>query len=174
MTLWTIGHSTLGIEAFLSRLSAHGIRALADVRLFPASRRHPHFGAQPLAGALRAQQIDYRPFPELGGRRRARPDSRNTAWRHAAFRGYADYMETEPFRSAIARLLETAAEQRTVVMCAERLWWRCHRALIADDLKAAGHDVLHIGATEKLQPHPFTSAARLVDGTLSYEEPRLF
>ncbi len=174
VTVWTVGHSTLPIEEFIPLLSANGITALADVRRFPGSRRHPQFGADALNAALGTARIRYEPFPPLGGRRDPRPDSTNLAWRNASFRGYADYMETPEFRTAIDRLLDMARTQRIGVMCAEAVWWRCHRGLIADYLKAAGHEVLHIGASGTPAPHPYTSAARIIDGRLSYAgEPTL-
>ncbi len=166
--IWTIGHSTLSGENFLALLRANEIRALADVRRFPGSRRHPQFGQASLSAALTAAQIEYVHLPELGGRRPARADSPNTAWRNAAFRGYADYMMSAEFHSGIARLLEIGAARRTAIMCAEALWWQCHRSLIADFLKAGGHIVRHILSSGKVELHPFTSAARIVNGALSY------
>jgi uncharacterized protein (DUF488 family) len=168
LSVWTIGHSTRAIDEFLGPLGAFGIQTLADVRSFPGSRRYPQFGKRELAASLAEAGIEYAHFPELGGRRRARPDSRNVAWRNEAFRGYADYMETEDFRSGIARLLEVARARRTAIMCAEALWWRCHRGLISDCLKAASVEVIHIMDAKHSEPHPFTSAARIVDGELSY------
>jgi uncharacterized protein (DUF488 family) len=167
VTLWTIGHSTDAIEVFVAALTAHGIAVLADVRRFPWSRRHPQFGGEALAATLAGAGIDYVHFEELGGRRRAAPDSPNSAWRVDAFRGYADYMETAAFAGGMARLL-SCAERPTAIMCAERLWWSCHRALISDWLKSHGHEVLHIRPGAKTEPHPYTSAARIVDGRLSY------
>ncbi len=168
VTVWTIGHSTLLIEEFIPLLTANGISVLADVRRFPGSRRHPQFGVDALSAALGDAGIRYEAFPDLGGRRDPRPDSVNLAWRNASFRGSADYMETAEFREAIARLLAMARAERVAVMCAEAVWWRCHRGLIADYLKAAGHEVLHIGGNGVASPHPYTSAARIVDGRLSY------
>ena len=170
-TIWTIGHSTRNIEEFLALLSAQKIQTLADVRQFPGSRRYPHFGQQQLAASLAGRSIEYRHFPELGGRRRVRPDSPNTAWRNAAFRGYADYMDTPEFGRAIADLCTLARAKRTAIMCAEAVWWRCHRSLISDFLKAQGWLVLHILARGKTEKHPFTSAASIIDGKLSYREP---
>ncbi len=168
MDIWTIGHSNRELADFLGLLRLQAIEGLADVRRFPASRRYPHFNQQPLAAALGEAAIEYVHFPELGGRRPPLPDSPNTAWRHAAFRGYADYMMTEPFRAGIERLLELAGRRRTAIMCAEALWWQCHRSLIADYLKAGGHRVIHILSSGKTQEHPFTSAARIIEGRLSY------
>ena len=171
MNVWTVGHSTRGIDEFVALLSAYGIEALADVRRFPASRRHPHFNRELLPASLEGAGIEYLPLPELGGRRRPRPDSRNTAWRNDSFRGYADYMDSDDFRSGVGRLLESARARRTAVMCSELLWWRCHRALLADYLKAGGVRVVHILGTEKSAEHPYTSAARVVGGELTYAAP---
>jgi uncharacterized protein (DUF488 family) len=168
--LWTIGHSTHQIEAFIGMLRAHQIEALADVRLLPGSRRHPQFNAESLQVSLREHEIDYVPFPELGGRRRPREDSHNTVWRNAAFRGYADYMETPEFLRGIERLEELASRSQTAVMCAEALWWKCHRALISDFEKARGVDVVHILSENKTETHPYTSAARIIGGELSYRD----
>jgi uncharacterized protein (DUF488 family) len=174
ITIWTVGHSTRSISEFLALLGAHEIQAVADIRQFPGSRRYPQFGKEQLDQCLTESGILYRHFPELGGRRRARVDSPNTAWRNASFRGYADYMMTEPFRQGIDRLLGFAAHQRTAIMCAEAVWWRCHRALISDFLKARSVRVMHILSPSKAEEHPFTSAARLRHGKLSYgtSEPR--
>ncbi|MGH7952062.1 MAG: DUF488 family protein [Limisphaerales bacterium] len=166
--IWTIGHSTRSIEEFIALLKENKIAALADVRQFPGSRRYPHFGREQLSKSLAREGIDYFHFPELGGRRKALADSPNTAWRHPAFRGYADYMMTEDFQKGIARLLELAKEKHTAIQCAEAVWWKCHRGLISDFLKARGHEVFHILGTNKMEPHPFTSAAKVVNGKLSY------
>ncbi len=163
--IWTIGHSTREIEVFLSLLEENGIKAVADVRMFPGSKPYPQFARESLGAA----GIRYQHFPELGGRRKANPDSKNTAWRNASFRGYADYMETEDFRKGVARLVDLAEESGpTAIMCAEAVWWRCHRSLISDYLKARGVEVIHILDEKKTEPHPFTSAATIVNGELSY------
>ena len=174
--LWTIGHSTRTIDEFLALLKGAGVEALADVRRFPGSRRLPHFGRDALAGSLVRAGVVYEHFPELGGRRRPRPDSPNTAWRDEGFRGYADYMTTDEFRAGIARLVELAGQKPTAFMCAEALWWQCHRGLIADYLKAGGYEILHIMGGGKIEPHPYTTAAKIVNGALSYasEEGDLF
>jgi uncharacterized protein (DUF488 family) len=138
------------------------------VRRFPGSRLHPQFNSGALGQSLAAAGIEYRSAPELGGRRTPRRDSRNTAWRNASFRGYADYMETAEFRAALQGLLSDAAAGRTAVMCAEAVWWQCHRSLIADALKVRGVEVLHILDGPKLAEHPYTTAARVVDGQLDY------
>jgi uncharacterized protein (DUF488 family) len=168
LTIWTIGHSTRTIEDFLGLLNAHKIESLVDVRHFPGSRRYPHFNKEQLAESLSQAGIEYHHLPQLGGRRRPRPDSHNTAWRNEAFRGYADYMETKSFAEGITRLLDLAHKKRVAIMCAEALWWRCHRSLIADCLKARGHQIFHIQSATKAEEHPFTSAARIVNGKLSY------
>jgi uncharacterized protein (DUF488 family) len=168
MTICTIGHSTQPLDSFVGALRAHAIELIADVRRFPASRRHPHFMGPALAESLQSAGIQYAHLPELGGRRAPRPDSHNTAWRLDAFRGYADYMETPAFTAGVERLLRLAEQRPAAMMCAERVWWSCHRALIADYLKAHGHEVVHILSGTHVEAHPYTSAARLVDGRLSY------
>ena len=169
MRIWTIGHSTRAIDDFISLLKENEIKLLADVRAWPSSKRYPQFNHDALAESLNANGIFYEHFPELGGKRKSKPDSRNTAWRSASFRGYADYMETEQFQKGIERLLDVAAETGpTAIVCAEAVWWRCHRSLIADYLKARGVEVLHILGANKVEPHPFTSASRIVNGELSY------
>ena len=164
MKIWTIGHSTHSAEEFNAILSAHAIELLVDVRTYPGSRRYPQFNKSVLAESLE----NYRHEPRLGGRRTPRKDSHNTAWRNAQFRGYADHMETDEFKEGVKELLELAERSRTAVMCAEAVWWRCHRSLIADYLKAHGHTVIHIINEKKTEEHPFTAAARIVDGELSY------
>ena len=168
LEIWTVGHSTRPIEEFIESLRSFEIKVLADVRSYPGSQRYPQFNKENLKTSLTEAAIDYQHFPELGGRRRARPDSLNMAWRNESFRGYADYLETKGFRDGIVRLLEIARVSRTVVMCSEAVWWRCHRSLISDYLKAKGIEVNHIMRTGKSEPHPFTSAARIVNGELSY------
>jgi uncharacterized protein (DUF488 family) len=169
MRIWTIGHSTRTIEKFISLLEEHGIKQLADVRLLPGSRRYPQFNKETLADSLSKAGICYEHFPELGGRRKPRENSPNTAWRNESFRGYADYMETEEFDKGVKRLLDLAADAApTAIMCAEAVWWRCHRSLISDYLKAVDIEVMHILDANKTEPHPYTSAARIVDGRLSY------
>lgn len=163
------------IDDFISLLKENEIKFLADVRAWPGSKRYPQFNKDALAESLSAHGIRYEHFPELGGKRKSRPDSRNTAWRNASFRGYADYMETGQFQKGVERLLEFSREiGSTAIMCAEAVWWRCHRSLIADYLKVRGVEVMHILAANKVEPHPYTSAARILDGELSYSsESRL-
>ena len=174
MRIWTIGHSTRAIDEFISLLEENEIKLLVDVRAWPGSKRYPQFNKEALPESLSAHAIHYEHFPELGGKRKAKPNSRNTAWRNASFRGYADYMETDQFQKGIERLLDVAAETgATAIMCAEAVWWRCHRSLISDYLKARGVEVLHVLDRNKVEEHPFTSAARIVNGELSYADHSL-
>lgn len=166
--VWTIGHSTLGLDAFLEMLRTHGIRAIADVRRFPGSRCHPHFARAALQSSLPDAGIDYLWLPDLGGRRRARKDSHNDAWRNESFRGYADYMETETFEHALDQLQRMAQARPTACMCAEHAWQQCHRGLISDRLKVQGIEVVHILGKGRTQIHPYTEPARVIDGRLSY------
>lgn len=167
-SLWTIGHSTRSLEEFIELLRTNEIELLADVRHFPGSRKVPHFNVEPLRDGLHASGIDYAAFTELGGRRKVQPDSPNTAWRHPAFRGYADYMQTDAFHEGIERLKALACARRTAIMCAEAVWWRCHRSLISDLFKLHGTRVLHITGPGTPREHPYTSAARIVGGQLDY------
>lgn len=166
--IWTVGHSTRSGEEFAQILLAHNIEVLVDVRTYPGSRRYPQFNQETLSESLRKVGIEYRHDRRLGGRRSPRPDSHNTEWRNAQFRGYADHMETEEFRNGVRELLELGEKKRVAVMCAEAVWWRCHRSLISDYLKAEGHEVIHILDEKKTEEHPFTSAARIINGKLSY------
>ena len=166
--VWTVGHSTRGAEEFVDLLQGFGITLLADVRRFPGSRRYPHFGSEALASTLRAGGIDYRHLPELGARRPPQADSPNGVWRNLAFRGYADHMASAEYRAAFDALCERARAQRTAVMCAERLWWQCHRSMLADDLVLHGWEVVHILEAGKSSPHAFREPARLVDDAPVY------
>lgn len=166
--LWTIGHSSRPIEEFLALLEEQGIERVADVRRYPGSRAHPHFNSEPLAASLASRGMEYIPFPDLGGRRAPAPTSTNTIWRNAAFRAYADFMETPEFAAGLERLGAVAAEKRTAIMCSEAVWWRCHRSLIADALKAGGSVVRHIMGGGKVVDHPYTAPARIVEGRLVY------
>lgn len=167
-TLWTIGHSTREWEVFVAMLHGARIEVLADVRRFAGSRRNPQFSGETMARALPGEGIAYVPMPDLGGRRRPEPDSRNEAWRNTSFRGYADYMETTPWQAARDALEARASRERTAMMCAEAMWWQCHRSLIADDFKARGWTVLHLMTPTRTEEHPFTKPARVVGGTLTY------
>lgn len=168
-TVWTVGHSTRSAEEFNHILSVHEIRVLVDVRSFPGSRRYPQFNKEQLKQSLTATGIRYHHSPALGGRRRPNPESKNLAWKNASFRAYADHLESDEFKQGIKELLEMALKERTAVMCAEALWWRCHRSLIADYLKSLGWEVLHIQNEKQAETHPYTSAAKIVEGRLSYE-----
>ncbi len=169
--IWTIGHSTCSRQEFLERLVAYDVRAIADVRRFPASRRHPQFNATVMRDWLAEAKVEYRWYEALGGRRTPSSDSVNTAWRNTSFRGYADYMQTDEFAVAFRELLDFAAQHRTAVMCAEQMWWSCHRALISDALTFRGIEVIHIIDVIRMKVHPYTSAASIIDGRLSYEAP---
>ncbi|MFC5270254.1 DUF488 family protein [Adhaeribacter terreus] len=158
--IWTIGHSTRSQEDFLETLLSFGIEALADVRRFPGSRKYPQFNAGALENYLPETGIAYQPFPELGGRRKPNPDSKNTIWTSASFRAYADYTETTAFAEGISRLTELAVAKRTAYMCSEAVWWRCHRALISDYLKERNWKVMHIMKAGDAREHPFTAAYR--------------
>ncbi len=167
--VWTIGHSTRELQEFLAILRAHDIAALADVRRFPGSKRHPHFGSDALAGRLPAEGVRYLRIPALGGRRTPRRDSRNTGWKNAAFRAYADYIGTEEFADGLRTLTEAAGDARLAFMCAEAVWWRCHRRIIADVLTARGWEVRHILDERPAALHLLEPPGHLVDGELSYE-----
>jgi uncharacterized protein (DUF488 family) len=176
MTVYTIGHSTRPIEAFIALLKGAAIDRVVDVRRFPGSRRHPQFNAEALAHALAAAGMEYRHFPALGGRR-AQPAngaaSPHTLWREAAFRNYADYAETPAFRAAFDALRRLALAGRTAIMCAEAVWWRCHRRIIADYLIAAGIPVEHI-LDSKIDKATLTPDATVrADGTVLYRAPTL-
>lgn len=168
LTIWTIGHSTRSADEFVHVLQAHGIEAVADVRRFPGSRRHPQFGSDALARTLAGDGIDYAWLSRLGGRRRDDPGKQHLGWRNPSFRAYAAYTWTQEFAEGLDELLHIAAGRRTTLMCSELLWWRCHRALIADVLRFLGVQVIHILGTEPGTPHPYTSPARIVDGELAY------
>ena len=169
--LWTIGHSTREWRLFVDMLRGAGIEVLADVRRFAGSRRNPQFSPLAMAPALEAAGIDYVPMPEFGGRRKPRPDSPNGAWRVAAFRAYADYMAEPEYALARERLMQLASERRVAVMCAEAVWWRCHRRLIADDFTARGWTVCHLMAAGRSEVHVLNPDARMVDDVLQYPAP---
>ena len=191
MLIYTIGHSTRSLDEFVGLLRAHSVGGIADIRTVPKSRRHPHFSADVLSVSLPQGGIRYRHFPGLGGLRKPQRDSRNSAWRHEGFRGYADYMETDDFRKALADLISWAddawperlglhwerradlsgpPERQTpvAIMCAEAVWWRCHRQLTADALVARGIDVCHITGTGPAAVHKLTEFARVVEGEVRY------
>lgn len=162
-SIWTIGHSTRTQDDFLALLAAHRIDAIADVRRFPMSRRHPHFNTDVMPIWLEARGVAYRHFVDLGGRRSARGDSINTGLRHASFRGYADYMATPAFENALDALLAWAGARRAAVMCAEAVYWQCHRSLLADALAARAIDVRHILDAASVRAHKLHPMARVED-----------
>jgi uncharacterized protein (DUF488 family) len=186
--IYTVGHSTRPSEEFIGLIRAHRIDQLADIRAVPRSQRHPHFSADALSRSLSSIGVGYRHFRALGGLRKPRPDSPNGVWHNPGFRGYADYMETDAFVRALDELVrwaglgapgqEGAAQAAsapgarralpTVVMCAEAVWWRCHRQLLADALTARGIPVAHITSTAPPIRHTLTEFARVVDGGVSY------
>lgn len=164
----TIGHSTRSADEFLRLLKVHGIMQLADIRTLPRSRRHPQFNREPLETWLAAKGITYRHFVALGGLRKPRRDSVNTAWRSAGFRGYADHMQTGEFREGVDALLAFGAAGPTCVMCAEAVWWECHRRLLSDSLLVRGVPVCHILGEAEPKPHERSGFAREVGGQLTY------
>jgi uncharacterized protein (DUF488 family) len=174
MRIWSIGHSTHGLDELVELLAGHEIGALVDIRTVPKSRRHPHFRSDALARSLPERGIAYTHLPPLGGFRRPRADSPNAAWRNDSFRGYADYAMTGEFAAGLAELRRIAEAERTAMMCSEALWWRCHRRLVADRLVAAGDAVLHIGADGRVSEHELTPMACVSgDGQITYPaEPR--
>jgi uncharacterized protein (DUF488 family) len=168
-TLYTIGHSTRTLDELIEALHAHSILTLADIRSFPMSRRLPHFNRESLEQTLPAAGIQYVWMKELGGRRKSiRDDSPNIALRNSSFRNYADYMLTEEFQHAAAELVRMAEQSRTAYMCAERVYFQCHRMLVSDWLTAHGYEVLHIDGTGLVKPHQLLAEARLIDGELIY------
>ncbi len=168
--IWTIGHSTRSLDEFTGLLKDFQIQCLVDIRSLPGSNRYPHFNKENLEKSLPAHHIRYVHLIHLGGRRKVFPGSKNTGWRLDAFRGYADYMETSQFTGAIKELESIALEQRTAYMCAESLWWRCHRSLVSDYLKLNGWQVLHIMGPKKTVEHTYTQPAKIVEGKLNYEK----
>ncbi|MFV8270257.1 DUF488 family protein [Flavobacterium sp. GT2N3] len=167
-TIYSIGHSTRSLDEFLNMLRSFDIKILADIRSLPGSRRFPQYNMENLKTSLEETGIQYIHLADLGGRRKVKKDSKNNRWNNDSFRGYADYMETEEFENAIVKLELIALEQPTAYMCAEAVWWRCHRSMVSDYLKAKGWAVLHIMATGKVQEHKYTSPARILDGNVFY------
>jgi uncharacterized protein (DUF488 family) len=174
-TLYTIGHSTRTLPELIAALQAHSIETLVDIRSFPMSRRLPHFNRESLESALPAAGIRYLWMKALGGyRKKIRDDSPNVALRNVSFRNYADHMLTPEFEGAIGELVQLGEQSRTAYMCAERVWFHCHRMLVSDWLVAHGHTVLHIDAEGAPRPHRLTAEARLVNGRLLYTGDNLF
>jgi len=173
-TLFTIGHSTRRVDELIEALQAHSIQTLVDIRSFPMSRRLPHFNGESLEKTLPEAGIHYVWMKELGGRRKkSLENSPNVALRNDSFRNYADYMLTPEFGSAISDLLKLSDQSRMAFMCAERVYFRCHRMLVSDWLVAHGHEVLHIDDAKPAKPHKSMAEARLVDGQVIYRGDRL-
>jgi uncharacterized protein (DUF488 family) len=173
-TLYTIGHSTRSLDELVEALQAHSIQTLVDIRSFPMSRRLPHFNRESLEKALPSAGIHYVWMKDLGGRRKkSLEDSPNVALRNDSFRNYADYMLTPDFERAIVDLIKLGEQSRTAYMCAERVYFRCHRMLVSDWLVAHGHEVLHIDDAKPPKPHKLMAEARLVDGQVIYRGDRL-
>lgn len=168
-TIWSIGHSTHTFDEFIEMLKFFQLEVVADIRSFPGSRRFPQFNKESLEITLPQNNLEYIHIKDLGGRRKVNPNSKNTSWRHLAFRGYADFMETEAFKEGIRKLEKIASEKRTAYMCSEAVWWRCHRSMVSDYLKVSGWKAMHIMAVGKAEEHPYTQPARIVEGELSYE-----
>ena len=168
--IWTIGHSTRSLDELLSMLHSFNIQLIVDIRSYPGSRRYPHFNKEALELSLPKNNIHYIHLKELGGRRKTDPHSINTGWRHPAFRGFADYMQTNEFKNGIDELQQLASQKRIAFMCSEAVWWRCHRSLVSDHLKSIGWTVMHIMNKNKEEKHPYTSPARVINGKLSYKK----
>lgn len=166
--IYTIGHSTRSWSEFLALLETFSVRCVVDVRRFPGSRKYPHFNQDALRASLEDAGIRYAAMEALGGRRKVQEDSRNTLWRNASFQGYADYMETEAFETAYHEMESLAERECVALMCAEAVWWRCHRSMISDVLKAQGWTVLHIMGPDNVKEHPYTSPARVENGEVFY------
>jgi uncharacterized protein (DUF488 family) len=166
--IFTIGHSTRSIEGFVRLLKAHGIGRVVDVRTIPRSRHNPQFNRDTLPGALRRYRIHYTHMGGLGGLRRAKPESKNTGWRNASFRGYADYMQTAAFRKHLDRCIELANKETIVLMCEEAVPWRCHRSLIADALLARGLQAREITSGVRARAHELTPWAHVAGTSVTY------
>src|SRR5947209_18028786 len=172
--IYTIGHSTRSIDEFLNLLKNFNIQLLADIRNYPGSKRFPQFNKEQMEIYLPENGIGYIHFKDLGGRRKPLINSHNTAWRNSAFRGYADCMETEPFKKAVVSLETHAYQKRTAIMCSEAVWWSCHRSLLSDYLKYKGWKVWHIMDINKATEHPYTQPAKIINNQLTYQEADLF
>lgn len=169
-TIYTIGHSTHILAEFLDMLRSFDIKILADIRSLPGSRKFPQFNKEDLKISLEETGVLYIHLADLGGRRKVKKDSKNNRWNNVSFKAYADYMETEEFKNAIVKLERIALEQPTAYMCSEAVWWKCHRSMVSDYLKAKGWTVLHIMAIQKIQEHKFTSPTRIVGGNVLYSD----
>ena len=171
-TIYTIGHSTHSLEEFLTMLKSFDIKILMDIRRFPGSRKFPHFNKENIEMSLQEAGIQYIHNVDLGGRRKVKKDSKNTSWNNLSFRGYADYMETEEFANAVKKLETIALKETTAYMCSEAVWWRCHRSMVSDCLKAKGWEVSHIMAPGKSQEHKYTAPAKVFDNKVFYSEEK--
>lgn len=169
MEIWTIGHSIRSFDVFMAMLKSFQIEFVADIRSFPGSRRFPQFNKEALEITLPQNNLRYIHIKNLSGRRKVNPNSKNTSWRHPAFQGYADFMETEVFKEGIKELEQIASQKRTAFMCSEAVWWRCHCSIVSDYLKVHGWKLMHIMGVGKAEEHPYSQPARIVDGELSYE-----
>jgi uncharacterized protein (DUF488 family) len=168
LTLYTVGHSTRSIEAFVELLHAFRVKQLVDVRTIPRSRHNPQFNSDQLSATLKAAAIHYVHMPQLGGLRHAHRDSPNTGWRNASFRGFADYMQQPEFQSGLDKLLKLARLRRTAIMCAEAVPWRCHRLLIADALLVRGVHGEHILSGKRAEAHTLTPFAQVKGLQITY------
>lgn len=169
-TIYTIGHSTRSLDEFTNLLQSFNIKILADIRSLPGSRKYPQFNQENLRISLSETGITYIHLAGLGGRRKVKKNSKNNRWHNDSFRGYADYMETQEFERAVESLEGLAREQPTAYMCSEAVWWRCHRSMVSDYLKAKGWIVLHIMAVRKSKEHRYTAPAKVVDGIVFYSD----
>ena len=172
-TIYTIGHSTHSIEEFLAMLQSYDIKILADIRSLPGSRKFPQFDQQNLILSMAENGIQYLHFPNLGGRRKPKKDSKNIRWNNPSFTGYADYMTTVTFLNAVAELEKIASLKNTAIMCSEAVWWRCHRSMVSDYLKAKKWKVLHIMAIGKVQEHKYSSPAIIIGEHVIYSDGEL-
>ncbi len=172
--IYTIGHSTHSFDVFLAMLKSYNIEILADIRSLPGSRKFPQFDKENLEKTLPENGIKYIHLLGLGGRRKVNKNSKNTRWKNDSFRSYADYMETEAFENAVEKLETIASQKTTVYMCAEAVYWRCHRSMVSDYLKAKGWKVIHIFSEKKTEEHRYTPPARIVDGEVCYYDESLF
>src|SRR5690554_2504176 len=169
-TIWAIGHSTRDLEEFFHLLKTFAIELLVDVRHYPGSRKFPQYNKDSMATTFPENGFEYKHIVALGGRRKVEPDSKNDGWRLESFRGYADYMETDAFKNALKELEGLASKKRTAIMCAEAVWWSCHRSMISDALKVQGWSVFHIMNDKTATEHPYTAPAKVVDGELDYSK----
>ena len=166
----TIGHSTRSIDELVQLLHDNGVKMLIDIRTVPKSRTNPQFNSDVLARQLPDAGIEYRHMSDLGGLRHAKAESANIVWENASFRGYADYMETDQFRRAVDQLIELSVQEQVAIMCAEAVWWRCHRGMVSDELVARGIAVEHIVSGKKRQRHSMRSFARVEGTHVSYRQ----